>query len=105
LAEGLAAGRIVGGRGVGSPPVALFDLDELGLLSQCREGPASFRPFDARRDGFIAGDGAAALVLEPLERARARTARVRGCIRGLASFTDGGARRSPAGSAGTGPPW
>ena len=69
--------------------VSLFDLDALGLLSQCRDGSTSFRPFDGQRDGFIAGDGAAALVLEPLGRARARGARVLGCVRGVASFTDG----------------
>ena len=70
--------------------VSLFDLDALKLLSQCREGPRSFRPFDAHRDGFIAGDGAAALVLEPLGHACARGARVLGCIRSMASFTDPG---------------
>ncbi len=79
---------IVVGVCVWSRFVSLFDLDALGLLSQCRDGARSFRPFDHRRDGFIAGDGAAALVLEPLGRARARGARVLGCIRGLASFTD-----------------
>src|SRR5262249_10867107 len=74
--------------------VPLFDLDALGLLSQCQDGPRSFRPFDRRRDGFIAGDGAAALVLEPLGLARARGARVFGCVRGLASLTDGSDTRN-----------
>ena len=55
--------------------VSLFDLDALSLLSQCREGSRSFKPFDGERDGFIVGDGAAALVLEPLGYARARGAR------------------------------
>jgi len=80
---------IVVGACVWSRPVSLFDLDALGLLSQCRDGATSFRPFDGQRDGFIAGDGAAALVLEPLGRARERGARVLGCVRGLAGFTDG----------------
>src|SRR2546429_6379320 len=35
---------IVIGSCVWSPFVSLFDLDALGLLSQCREGPSSFRP-------------------------------------------------------------
>jgi len=94
LLQEQAAVAIVVGTCVWSPLISLFDLDALGLLSRCREGSMSFRPFDGRRDGFIAGDGAAALVLEPLERARARSARVLGCIRGLASFTDGGASGS-----------
>jgi 3-oxoacyl-[acyl-carrier-protein] synthase II len=91
LVQDQAHVAIVVGTCVWSPLVSLFDLDALGLLSRCREGATSFRPFDGRRDGFIAGDGAAALVLEPLERARARSARVLGCIRGIASFSDGGA--------------
>ena len=74
--------------------VPLFDLDALGLLSRCQDGSRSFRPFDQRRDGFIAGDGAAALVLEPLGLARARGAHVFGCVRGLASFTDGSDARN-----------
>jgi 3-oxoacyl-(acyl-carrier-protein) synthase len=74
--------------------VPLFDLDALGLLSRCQDGSRSFRPFDQHRDGFIAGDGAAALVLEPLGLARARGAHVFGCVRGLASFTDGSDARN-----------
>jgi 3-oxoacyl-[acyl-carrier-protein] synthase II len=79
---------IVVGTCVWSPFVSLFDLDALALLSQCQEGSSSFRPFDGTRDGFIAGDGAVALVLELLGPARARGARVLGCIRSVASFTD-----------------
>jgi 3-oxoacyl-[acyl-carrier-protein] synthase II len=89
LAQDHADVAIVVGTCVWSPFASRFDLDAMGLLSQCRAGSSSFRPFDGRRDGFIAGDGAAALVLEPLARARVRNARVLGCIRGLASFTDG----------------
>lgn len=46
------------------------------------------RPFDRRRDGFAASEGAAVLLLEPLERARARGATVHGIVAGAASTTD-----------------
>ncbi len=50
---------------------------------------AASRPFNADREGFVFSEGAAALVLESLEHARARGARVHAEVAGHASSADG----------------
>ena len=71
-----------------------YELEELGLLSKCQSGPSSFRPFDRMRDGFIPGEGGAAIVVEGEDLAQRRGAKTLGQVRGCGNcidFLDGSA--------------
>ncbi len=72
-----------------------YDMDDLGMLSPSNRSA----PFDARRDGFVMGEGAGVLVLETLDKARARGARVLAEIAGvgLAHDAHGFAAHHPEG--------
>jgi 3-oxoacyl-[acyl-carrier-protein] synthase II len=50
--------------------IPVYELEGLGLLSRCEGGAASFRPFDRSRDGFIPGEGGAAVLLAAAEFAQ-----------------------------------
>ena len=84
----VASGRCdvaIGGRAEAAiQEVAIGAFVNMTALSTSGES----RPFDARRDGFVIAEGAAALVLEDKERALARGARIYAEIAGGASTSD-----------------
>jgi len=57
-------------------PNTVFSLDAFSLLSRKAEPGEACRPFDRERDGMVAGEGAGFLVIEALEHARKRGARI-----------------------------
>ena len=67
-------------------PLVVACFDAIGALSVRNDEPErASRPFDADRDGFVLGEGAAVVVLEELEHARARGAHVHCEITGFGS--------------------
>jgi 3-oxoacyl-[acyl-carrier-protein] synthase II len=83
-------------------PETLVRFSLLSALSTRNEPPsAAARPFSQDRDGFVMGEGAAALVLESLAAASARGARIFGVIKGCGEAADSfhRTRSSPDGKA------
>ena len=70
-------------------PIAMAGLSIMTALSTHNEEPEkASRPFDKNRDGFVMGEGAAVLVMESLEFARARGARIFAEVTGYGTTND-----------------
>jgi 3-oxoacyl-[acyl-carrier-protein] synthase II len=70
-------------------PESLVRFSLLSALSTANDPPqAAAKPFAKNRDGFVMAEGAAALVLESLEHAMARGARLLGVIEGCGEMAD-----------------
>ena len=68
---------ITGGSEAAVTEAGMGGFNAMHALSTRNDNPQSAsRPFDANRDGFVLGEGAGALVLEELEHAKARGARI-----------------------------
>jgi 3-oxoacyl-[acyl-carrier-protein] synthase II len=84
IAAGDADAVVTGGAEAALTPLSKAAFSALDALSVSGVS----RPFDARRDGFVMGEGAGVLVLENLESARARSARILGILRGYGATAD-----------------
>jgi 3-oxoacyl-[acyl-carrier-protein] synthase II len=68
---------VAGGAEMATTPLGLGGFCSVKALSERNDDPQhASRPWDRDRDGFVLGDGAGALVLESLEHAQARGARI-----------------------------
>jgi 3-oxoacyl-[acyl-carrier-protein] synthase II len=74
---GQATAMLAGGSEATITPMGISGFNALKALSTRNAEPErASRPFDAERDGFVMGEGAGIVVLEELEHARARGARI-----------------------------
>lgn len=69
-------------------PLYVAGFDAMRVLSHRNDPPEGSRPFDVSRDGFLVGEGAAILLLEDLEHARGRGARILCEVAGYGASAD-----------------
>ena len=76
IADGTSKIAITGGTEAAICPIGIAGFNSCKALSKNNQEPEkASRPFDAKRDGFVLGEGAAILILESLESAESRGAK------------------------------
>ena len=98
IARGAAEVMLAGGADGKITPLNLVRYELLGWLSHRQEETPS--PFDRRRDGFVVGEGAVCLILEELQHARRRGARILAEVVGFATTWEPGELRQHSGGGG-----
>jgi 3-oxoacyl-[acyl-carrier-protein] synthase II len=84
IARGEADAVVAGGTEAAMTDICIAAFRRMGALS--KQGVSC--PFDARRDGFVMGEGAGVVVLEAAEHARARGVTVRARVAGYGASND-----------------
>lgn len=89
IQRGAAKAILTGGTEASITPISIAGFSSMKALSTRNDDPtAASRPFDADRDGFVMGEGAGLIMLESLEHAQARGARIYGEMAGYGTHTD-----------------
>ena len=89
IRRGWARAVVAGGSEAAITPIGLAAFHSARAVSTRNDEPESAsRPFDATRDGFVMSEGAALLMLEDLEHARARGARILAELVGYGTSSD-----------------
>jgi len=89
IQRGDAEAMVCGGAEAAITPMGVGGFAAMRALSTRNEDPAhASRPFDANRDGFVIGEGAGILVLEELDHARARGAKIYAEMAGYGMSSD-----------------
>jgi 3-oxoacyl-[acyl-carrier-protein] synthase II len=79
---------VAGGADAAVTPMGLAGFAQAGALSRNSEPKKASRPFDLERDGFVVGEGGAALILESLDYAKARGANILAEVVGYGATSD-----------------
>jgi 3-oxoacyl-[acyl-carrier-protein] synthase II len=89
IRRGDAVAMIAGGAEAPITPLLMGAFCQLGAMSKRNDDPPeASRPFDLGRDGFIMGEGSVIMVLEEMEHASARGARIWAELLGCGSTAD-----------------
>ncbi|MFQ5942201.1 MAG: beta-ketoacyl-ACP synthase II [Anaerolineales bacterium] len=97
IRRGDADAMIAGGSEAGIVPLAVAGFNRMDAMSKRNDDPKrASRPFDLNRDGFVLGEGSAQMLLESLEHAKARGARILAEVVGYGSTNDAHHVTAPA---------
>jgi 3-oxoacyl-[acyl-carrier-protein] synthase II len=97
IRRGKAKLMIAGGAEAAVTPVGVGGFEAMMALSRRNDAPEqASRPFDKGRDGFVCGEGSGVLVLETLERAKKRGAKIYAEITGYGASSDANHLTQPA---------
>lgn len=79
---------ITGGSDASITPMAVSGFANMKALTKNKDPDTASRPFDAKRDGFVMGEGAGIVILEELEHAKKREAEILGEFVGYGATAD-----------------
>ncbi len=97
IKRGDAEAMIAGGTEAAITPVSFAGFCSMKAMSTNNDNPQeSSKPFDAERDGFVMGEGSGVLILESLESAQARGAKIYAELVGYGATSDAHHITAPA---------
>lgn len=88
IRDGYADAMLCGGAEAAITPLAIGGFSSMKALSQAEDPARASIPFDAERSGFVMGEGAGILLLEELEHAQKRGAKIYAEIVGYGATCD-----------------